>query len=157
MKGMNIGIIVYSRTKHTLSVAVQLKETLSAAGHTVNLERVEILGLDKPGVAIVQLKTRPETAPYDWLVFASPVRGGAMPPAMSSYLEQITSLQGKKVVCLVTHFFPPAWGANQTLNQMSDICESKGAIVCGSGEVGWPRLGLKRRIADVVDDLSRLF
>ena len=153
---MNIGIIVYSRTKHTLSVAMQLKETLSAAGHAVNLKQVEILGPDKPGVAIVQLKTRPETAPYEGLVFASPVRGGAMPPAMSSYLEQITSLQGKKIVCLVTHFFPTVWGANQTLNQMKEICESKGATICGSGEVGWPRLGLNRRIADVVDSLSRM-
>ena len=153
---MNIGIIVYSRTKHTLSVAMQLKKALSAAGHAVNLEQVEIFEPDKPGVAVVQLKTRPETAPYDGLVFASPVRGGAMPPAMSSYLEQITSLQGKKVVCLVTHFFPPEWGANQTLNQMKEICESKGATIYGSGEVGWPRMGLKRRIADVVDSLSRM-
>jgi hypothetical protein len=48
-------------------------------------------------------------------------------------------------------------GANQTLNQMKEICESKGATVCGSGDVGWPRLGLKRQIADVVDNLSRLF
>lgn len=154
---MNIGIIVYSRTGHTLSVAMQLKETLAAAGHTVNLEQVEILGSDEMGVTVVQLKTRPETAPYDGLVFASPVRGGAMPPAMTSYLEQITSLQGKKIVCLVTHFFPPGLGTNQTLSQMEEICESKGATVYGSGEVGRPRLGLKRRIANVVDDLSRLF
>jgi flavodoxin len=153
---MNIGIIVYSQTGHTLSIAIQLKETLSAAGHTVNLEQLEILGSDKPGVAIVQLKTRPKTAPYDGLVFASPVRGGAMPPAMTSYLEQVSSLQDKKVVCLVTHFFPPGLGANQTLNQMKEICESKGATICGAGEAGWPRLGLKRRITNVVDNLSRL-
>jgi len=154
---MNIGIIVYSRTKHTFSVAMQLKERVFAAGHTVNLEQVEILGPDELGVTIVQLKTRPETALYDGLVFASPVRGGAMPPAMTSYLEQITSLEGKKIVCLLTHFFPLGLGANQTLSQMEEICESKGATVYGSGAVGWPRLGLKRQIANVVDDLSRLF
>jgi len=32
---MNIGMIVYSRTGHTLSVAMKLKEKLSIAGHMV--------------------------------------------------------------------------------------------------------------------------
>jgi len=154
---MNIGVIVYSQTGHTLSVAIKLEEKLSAAGHVVNLERVEASGPAAPGTTDVQFKTKPEIEPYDALVFGSPVRGGIMPPAMTSYLEQVTSLQGKKIVCFVTHFFQPGWGANQTINQIKKICESKGAIVCGSGEVGWPRLGLKRRIADVVDDLADCF
>jgi flavodoxin len=154
---MNIGVIVYSWTGHTLSVAMQLKERLTAAGHAVNLERVEVVGPEELGATDVQLKTKPETGPYDALVFASPVRGGMMPPAMTRYLEQVPSLEGKKVACLVTHFFPPGWGAKQTLQQMIAVCESKGATVCGSGEVGWPRLGQQRRIADVVDRLSKSF
>jgi flavodoxin len=151
---MKIGIIVYSHTGHTLSVATKLKERLSANGRTVNLEQVEIYGLDGPGVTDVRLKTKPRTDTYDALVFGSPVRGGGMPPAMMNYLEQVTSLQGKKVAFLVTHFFPQAWGANQTIAQMKAICESKGATVCGWGDVGWPRLGNKRRIAEVVDHLT---
>lgn len=143
---MNIGIIVYSQTGHTLSVATKLKEKLSTDGHTVNLEQVKVSGPTKPNIDA-----------HDALVLGSPVQGGTMPPAMTSYLDQVPTLQGKRVVCLVTHFFPPGVGANQTLKQMTDICESKGAIVCGSGNVGWPRLGLKRQIADVVDDLSKLF
>jgi flavodoxin len=154
---MNIGIVVYSQTGHTLSVAMALKEALATTEHTVNLEQVKISELAKPGATDVQLKTKPNTDPYDGLVFASPVWGGTMPPAMTSYLGQATSLQGKKVACLVTHLLPPGVGANQTLNQMKELCESKGAIVCGSGEVGWPRLGQKRRIGDVVDNLSKLF
>ena len=154
---MKIGIIVYSHTGHTFSVAVALREKLSAAGHAVNLERVEIHGPDGPGVTNVSLKTRPRIDTYSALVFASPVRGGVVSPAMTSYLEQIVSLQGKKVVCLVTHFFPPAWGANQTIAQMKSMCESKGATVCGSGDVGWPRLGNKWRINAVVDDLTNCF
>jgi flavodoxin len=150
---MNIGIIVYSQTGHTLSVATQLKEKLSADGHVVKLERVEASGPTKPGAT----STKPDINAYDALVLGSPVQGGTMPPAMTSYLEQVTPLQGKRVVCLVTHLFPPGVGANQTLKQMIEICESKGATVCGSGNVGWPRLGLKRQIADVVDSLSRLF
>ena len=154
---MNIGIIVYSHTNHTFSVAMKLKERLSAAGHVVRLERVEVYGPAKLGATYVRLKTKPEIDTYDALVFGSPVRGGAMPPAMTSYLEQVASLQGKRVACLVTHFFPPEWGANQTIKRMKEICESKGATVCGSGDVGWPRLGLKRRIAYVVDNLADCF
>ena len=113
---MNIGIIVYSQTGHTLSVAMKLEEKLSAAGHVVNLERVEIYGPDRPGATHVSLKTKPSIDAYDALVFGSPVRGGMMPPAMTSYLEQVTSLQGKRVVCLVTHFFPKNVLVKQSLN-----------------------------------------
>jgi hypothetical protein len=73
---------------------------------------------------------------------------------MASYLKQVASLEGKKVACLATHLFPPALGGKQTLAQMKDICESKGATVCGSGSVGWLRLGRRQKIADVSDRLK---
>jgi len=154
---MNIGIIVYSRTGHTLTVATELKEKLAADGHEVTLEQVEIVGPDNLSVTEVQLKTKPDVTAYDVLVFGSPVRGGLVPPAMASYLEQVTSLQSKKVAFLVTHFFHRGWGTNQTLSQMQEVCEAKGATVCGTGDVGWPRPNRKRQIADVVDSLSKLF
>lgn len=154
---MNIGIIVYSQTGHTLAVATGLKEALSMAGHTATLEQVEATGPVKPGTANVPLKTRPEVDAYDALVFCSPVWGGTMASPMASYLEQVASLQDKRVACLATHVFPPGIGGNQTLVQMKDVCESKGATVCGVGSVNWFRLGRKRKIAEVVDSLSKLF
>lgn len=154
---MNIGIIVYSQTGHTLSVATRLREKLSADGHAVTLERVESIGPVGPAETGIRLKTKPETDAYDGVVFGSPVIGGAMPPAMSSYMAQLPSLQDKKVACLVTHFFRPAWGADQTIAQMEDICESKGATVCGAGIVKWFQLRRKRQIAEVVERMSRLF
>jgi flavodoxin len=56
---MKIGIIVYSNTGHTLSVARQLEQALSAAGHKVELEQVLTEGTPKPGATHVPLKTRP--------------------------------------------------------------------------------------------------
>jgi flavodoxin len=150
---MNIGIVVHSQTGHTLAVAVVLKERLLAAGHAVTLEQVETSRPAKPGAASVELRNKPEVDSYDALVFGSPVWGGAMSSAMTSYLSQVTSLQGKKVACLATHIFPPGLGANQTISQMKAVCESKGAIVCGSGSASWFPLGRKRRIAEVVDNL----
>jgi flavodoxin len=134
---MNIGLIVYSRIGHTLSVAARLEQALSAAGHTVNLEQVEAAGPVRPGATDVSLKTVPETAGYDALRFGTSVQGGTLAPPMASYLEQVPSLQGVPVACLVTGFFPPGWGRNQTIARMVEICESKGATLCGTGSVGW--------------------
>jgi flavodoxin len=153
----NIGIIVHSHTGHTLSVAMKLKEKLSAAGHVVTLEQVETAGPVKLSATSAELKTRPAIDTYDALVFGSPVHGGRMSAAMTSYLEQITSLQGKRAACLVTHFFHREWGGNQTIKLMKEVCESKGATVCGSGSVGWLSLGRKRRISKVVDNLANCF
>jgi multimeric flavodoxin WrbA len=154
---MNIGIVVYSQTGHTLAVAKELEEALSAAGHTVKLERVEAAGPVGPAETGVRLKTKPDIAPYDAVVFGSPVIGGALPPAMSSYMAQLPSLRGKKVACLVTHFFRLAWGADQTIAQMEGICASKGTAVCGAGNVKWFQLRRKRQIDEVVEHMSKLF
>jgi flavodoxin len=154
---MNIGIIVYSQTGHTLAVAKALENKLTAAGHAVKLDRVEAAVPMSPAEAGVRLKTKPEIGTYDAVVFGSPVIGGALPPAMSGYMAQLPSLQGKKVACLVTHFFRAAWGADQTIAQMEVLCESKGATVCGVGDVKWFQLRRKRQIDEVVERMSRLF
>jgi flavodoxin len=154
---VNIGIIVYSQTGHTLSVATKLKEKLAEGGHSVHLVQLETVEPVRMYTADAQLKTKPAIDTYDALVFSAPVQGGAPAPPMGSYLEQITSLQGKKVACLVTGIFPAGWGRNQTIAQMKAICASKGATVCGAGTVGWWSLGRKRQIAEVVDRLSRAF
>lgn len=154
---MKIGIIVYSRTGHTLSVATKLKEKLSAAGHAVTLERLETTGPVSLSPTSAELKTKPSIDPYEALVFGSPVQGGVPAPPMTSCLEQVASLEGKKVACLVTGFFPAGWGRNQTVAKMKQICESKGATVCGSGSVGWLSLGRRQKIAKVVDGLANCF
>jgi flavodoxin len=150
---MKVGIIVYSQTGHTLSVANKLEHRVATAGHAVNLKQLKTAGPVKPGAGQVQLVSLPAVDVYDALVFGAPVWGGLVASPMASYLEGLPSLEGKNVACLVTHFFRPAWGANQALGQMKEVCESKGARVRGSGDVTWFRLGRKRQIVEVVDDL----
>ncbi|MBN1935346.1 MAG: NAD(P)H-dependent oxidoreductase [Anaerolineae bacterium] len=154
---MNIGIIVHSHTGHTLAVAKELQKALSAAGHAVTLAQVEPAGPVSSSATRAELKTRPAIDAYDALVFGSPVWGGRMSAPMNSYLEQIASLQGKKVACLVTNFFVRGWGGDQTLKLMQEACAAKGATVCGLESVRWFSLSRKRRIAQVVDSLSKLF
>jgi flavodoxin len=152
---MNIGIIVYSFSGNTLSVASRLKEKLSAAGHMVTVERIETMGPATLAAESAELKTRPAIDAYDGLVFGTPVRGGVLPEPMTNYLEQLPSLEGKRVVLLVTGFFPFAgWGREQTTAQLRQICESKDATVRGAASVGWFSLSRKRQISAAVDSLS---
>ncbi|MCU0522967.1 MAG: flavodoxin/nitric oxide synthase, partial [Anaerolineae bacterium] len=81
---------------------------------------------------------------------------GLPAPPMRVYLEGIPSLVGKTVALLVTGVMPFAWGRRQTLDQMKEICESRGATVCGLASV-WLGPGRDRRADEVADRVSRLF
>ena len=154
---MKIGIIVYSQTGNTFSVATKLKESLSAAGHSATLEQVKVAGERKPGTRGFKLETLPNVAPYDGLVFGAAVEAFSLSPVMRGYLDKVPSLQQKKVACLVTQAFPYPWlGGNRAARQMRRLCESKGATVCGSGVVNWMRSRRDQRIAGVVDRLGKL-
>jgi flavorubredoxin len=155
---MNIGMIIYSQTGNTHSVAIKLEEKLAAAGHSVGMERLKVVGEYRPGTRKVRFETLPNVGQYDALVFGAPVEAFSLSPVMKSYLTQVASLQDKKVACLVTQFFPFRWlGGNRAVRQMKRICESKGAAVCGSGIVNWSRSRRDQQIAEVTDRLSRLF
>ena len=155
---MNIGIIIYSQTGNTNSVALKLKEKLSAAGHSVDIERIEISGELGPRATNFQLKTKPDVDKYDALVFGAPVQAFSLSPAMKSYLTQMASLKGKKVACFVTKGLPFYWtGGNQAVNKIKKICESKDGAVCGSGMVIWSSARRDQKITEVIDRLSRLF
>jgi flavodoxin len=151
---VDVGIIVYSLSGHTLAVATRLGEHLSALGHNVVLERLETAGPDTDAARVV-LKACPDVRRYDAVVFGCPVRGGQPAPPMRSYLERLESMSGKRVACLVTGFFPAAWGRSQTMASMSEICESKGAKICGCASVGWFNMRRHRDMAQAVDELAR--
>jgi hypothetical protein len=123
----------------------------------VTLEQLEIAGPVNLSATTAALRAAPATDPFDALVFGSPVKGGRMSAAMNSYLEQIPSLQGKQVALLLTHFLFQGWGANQTIEQMTAACESKGAAVRRSGTVRWTSLRRRRQIARAVDSLANCF
>jgi len=155
---MNIGIIVYSQTGNTLSVAEKLKEKLVVAGHTVNLEKVTVAGGRKQGDRNFQLETKPDPGPYDAVVFGSAVEAFSLSPVLTAYMKQIESLQEKKVACLVTQFFPYPWmGGNRAIRQMRKLCQSNGATVCGSGVVNWAKFRRDKTFTRAVNRLSGLF
>ncbi len=155
---MDIGMLVYSLSGNTLSVAERLKESLTTTGHAVTLERVETVGPATLENEEAALRTRPTVTPCDALVLATPVRGGRLPSPMARTLEQLPSLEGKDVAFLVTGFFPFAgWGREQVIAELTALCESQGATVLGAASVGWFSLTRGRQIKRAVDRLGNLF
>lgn len=155
---MNIGIILYSETGNTYFVSQKIKEKLIKVGHSVNIERLKVIGKVNPRKKDIQFDSLPDIKPYDALVFGSPVQAFSLSSTMTAYLTQIKSLQDKKVVFLVTQFFPFPWlGGNHAIGQMKKICESKGATVCGAAVINWSKPSRKKQITDIVEKLSKLF
>lgn len=155
---MNIGIVVYSQTGNTMFAANKLKEALIGSGHVVNVEQIRTVGEVKPGVQKVEIANSPAIASYDAVVFGSPVHGFSLSVAMKSYMEQITSLQDKKIALLVTQAFPYPWlGGNRTIAQMRRICQAKGALVAACGVINWAKSRREQTLAKAIDGIGEAF
>ena len=151
LKHMNIGIIYFSNTGNTLSVLETLKKALEASGNQVSIERIEV-SPDNPQAESVRLVKAPAITGYDLLVFASPVHGFQPSKAMAAFLNQLTDLSGRKVVCLVTHFFPFAWmGGKPSVKSMKSLCESKGGEVLLTGIIDWKSRKRNQEIKQLTD------
>jgi flavodoxin len=156
---MKIGIIVHSQTGHTLSVADALKAKLASAGHSVNIERISPVEPKQTDPKKVQLEKLPDPTQYDALVFAAPVQAFSVSPVMKAYLEKLPSLTGKKAAIFVTKGLPFKWtGGNKAISQIKSAVESKGGNVVGTDMMPWGgEAGREKKIADMVDRLSKLF
>lgn len=154
---MRIGIIVYSKTENTYSVAEKLQEKFQESGHEVEIEMVVPAGDVPPRAKNVEFQSKPEIESYDALVFGSPVHAFSLAPPMNAYLEQIDSLQNKKIACFVTKGLRFNWtGGNQAIGKMKKICESKGGKVVGTDIVVWNK-NKDAKIDELVRKFSVLF
>ncbi|OPZ87978.1 MAG: Flavodoxin domain protein [Firmicutes bacterium ADurb.Bin419] len=152
---MKIGIVVYSKTGNTMSVAQKMKQELLTVGHSVNIEQVTAVSEEPKSVEEVQLKNIPDVSGYDVLIFGSPVHAFSLPFIMKAYLAQVTALKGIKVGCFVTQQFPFAWmGGNNAVNQMKKACQSKGGNVFDKGVVNWGHKQREAKISDVIKKMA---
>jgi flavodoxin len=155
---MNIGIIVHSLTGNTYSVAERLMETLVEHGHSVSIEKLTAVNDKEQNIRKVKLTNIPKIDSYEALIFGAPVRGFALSPIMKAYLSHIPCIQGKKVECFVTEFFPYPWmGGNSAIKQMKEICESKGATVIKTGIVNWSSKKRNEQISTIVENQNKVF
>ncbi len=149
---MKIGIIVYSETGHTYNVAKQLQKSLEKT-NKVTLERIEIIRPNKKNRNQYSFKCKPAIKDYDLIIFGSFTEAFSLAPVMLQYLNSL-NLSNKKVMCLITHYFPYAWmGGNRSLKQLQTTCEEQGANVLKTGIINWSH---KKRIKDI-DNLVKDF
>ena len=137
---MKIGIIVYSHTGNTLSVAERLQKELTQVGHEVGIERLEPKDKDNvnPGANDIEYKNLPDLKQYEGYVFASPVQAFSLCTGMKSYLNRMESLDNKKTFCFVTKGLPFNWtGGTRALKQFKKLLEAKNADLVESGIIKW--------------------
>ena len=152
---MNVGIIVYSQTGNTLSVAQKLENAIRAKGHEVSLLKVEQVQNASPSPATIELKSSPDVSLYDAIIFASPVQAFSLSPVMKLYLSEVSSLIDKEVYCFVTQQLKKAWlGGNHAVRQIKSACQKKGADITVSGIVNWSSDTREQQINDIVSRLS---
>jgi NAD(P)H dehydrogenase (quinone) len=152
---MKIGIIVYSQTGNTFSVAQKLKDKLAAAGHSVNIERLTPVGDVQKDTKNIRFEKLPDLTGYDALVFAGPVQAFSLAPVMKMYMNQLPSLNNKKAVVFITKGLALAFtGGNQAIKTLTKSVESKGGTVVGTGMVFWGSKDRENQINDVVSKLS---
>lgn len=154
---MKTGIIIYSRTGHTQLVAEKIKDALITQGGTVVIEHVTAANDGANSREAIQLQDIPDISDYDVILIGSPVHGFSIAPVMKSYLQQLPSIDGKKVGCFVTQHFPKPWmGGKRTVAQMCQLCHDKGAEVSGTSIVNWTSKARETLINDTVAVLSGL-
>jgi NAD(P)H dehydrogenase (quinone) len=156
---MKIGIIVHSQTGHTYSVAENLKDKLTAAGHTVNIDRIASADTKQADPQKIRIEKLPDISAYDALVLAAPVQAFSVSPVMKAYLPQLPPLNGKKTVIFVTKGLRFNWtGGNGAISRMAKAVESKGGKVIGTGILVWKEDASRdSKVKDMTGRLSKLF
>jgi hypothetical protein len=154
LKGTNmkLGVVVYSLSGNTLSVAEIIKTNLVSKGHAVIVESIKAKNEDPKATGPVELTQAPAVGGLEALVLGGPVRGFAVAPIVKAYLEQLPELNGLPVFLFVTHHFPFAFlGGNSTIGMMRKLIESKGGKIIGTGVVNWSSKQRNDDIRSVTD------
>lgn len=154
---MKIGIIVYSQTNNTLSVAERLKDALVQNGAEAEISRVLVEGGDPKSNTPLKLVGAPDPNGYDAIVFASPVQAFSLAQAMVMYLKQLPRFEAKKVFFFTTQHLKKPWlGANHAIRQAKALIDVKGKSVSETGVVHWSSEQREEQIASLVTSFAEL-
>jgi NAD(P)H dehydrogenase (quinone) len=150
---MKVGIIVHSKTGHSLQVANQLKLAMMSAGHQVEVVQIEALNDGETQVNSVRLKSLPDIASYSLIVLGAPVRGGRLSPVLQAYLAQLPTMQGKMIMGYVTQAFPfPSLGGSQAIGNLTEILKEKNAELKTTAIINWMVKGTRnKQISGAID------
>lgn len=149
---MKIGIVVYSQTGNTLSIAEKLRDKLLEQGAAAEILRVTVEGGDYQSKTPLKLIETPDPCGFDAVVFASPVQAFSLAQAMVLYFRQMPPFEAKKVLFFTTQQLKKPWlGANHAIRQAKTMILAKGAILAMSGSVQWSSEKREEQIAALID------
>lgn len=153
---MKIGMIIYSQTGNTESVANKLRDRLIKKGPKVSVEKIIVnRDMKNPNKPIEFIKT-PKLEGYDTIIFGSPVEAFSLCPVMLKYLENIEPLDNKNIFCYVTQYFPYPWmGGNHAIKQMKELCLKKGGNISDTGVINWKNKKRDDIIEEVIDNFCK--
>ncbi len=155
---MKIGIIVYSNSGNTYSVAKKLGISLTKEGHDVDIERIDAKREDKSLPPNINLIKAPNVNKYNGIVFASFVEAFSLCPEMKTYLKQLTSLEDKKIAAFVTKGLPFSWtGGKNAIKKIQEICEDKNGSVNKTGIISWSSKKRDETINYLIEDFTTYF
>ena len=150
---MKIAVVIYSYTGNSFSIGQKIVRFLQSQNHEAQLIRVNVTD-DQPSKTDIQLGESDSIAPFDKVIFGSPVRAFSLAPAMVKYLKQVESLSGKTVSCFVTKQLPFSWtGGTSALKKMVSICKEKGAVMDKTAIINWSNNDRDRKTDDFINSL----
>ena len=152
---MRIGIIVYSQTGNTLSVAEKLQQGLTQRGETAEILRIVVEGGDFQSKTPLKLVEAPDPRGFDAVVFASPVQAFSLAQAMVQYFRQMPAPDAEKVLFFTTQQLKKPWlGANHAIRQARGLLLAKGTLLAQSGSVQWSSEKREEQIEVLVNQFS---
>ncbi|MBC3798142.1 flavodoxin family protein [Acetobacterium tundrae] len=153
---MKIGIIVFSKTNNTFSIAERLRDALVKRGLDVVIDRVIPVSDDPGPKDSIEFRHLPDVSDYDVIIFGSPVWAFSLSWVMKAYLTQVSSLSGKKVFSFVTKQMASKFtGGNKAIRQIRSAVEAKNAKVDNSFIISWKSKNREKEIADCIDQIAK--
>jgi flavodoxin len=156
-------IIYYSLTGNTKEVADVLREYLKSIG---DVEAIELKGLDVSNKFFNQAvrafrhkraKLQPvnfDLANYDLICLGTPVWAFGSTPAMNTYLDKCSGLEGKEVILFTT--YSSGVGRERCLNYMQDILAKKGAKQFRRFFIQENKVNDKEQVVSKIKEIARL-
>jgi NAD(P)H dehydrogenase (quinone) len=154
-KTMKIGIIIYSMSGHTVTIAKAIAERFRKENHDVDIKLLMVTGMTHPGSKRFSICNMPESEEideYDALVFGGPVWLFKASPVILKFIGWLEKLDGKSVTCFVTQLSPwPSFGGYQALKSMNDRLKASGGAILPGESIQYFFGSNKQKLNDTLE------
>ncbi len=155
---MKIGLIIFSQSGNTRSVAEKIRDRLNLSGHEAVIDEIRISGKVPAEMGKFKIEHSPSPDQYDAVIFGAPVQAFSLNPVMKEYMGKMPPLKGKKVVLYITKQLPLLFaGGTGSIALMKKACEDRGAKVIETGMVVWSDKKRQQSVKENVDKIVSAF